>query len=39
MMKDGRPWESWNAREAAWLRVVRASAQTMAEEIAARWCG
>ena len=25
------PWESWNAREAAWLRVVRAPARTMAE--------
>jgi len=33
------PWESWNARDAAWLRVERASARTMAEEIAARWWG
>eukprot|EP00964_Phaeocystis_antarctica_P106886 scaffold71679_cov28-Phaeocystis_antarctica.AAC.1 len=26
------------AREAAWLRIVRASARTMAQETAARWC-
>jgi hypothetical protein len=33
------PCESWNAREAALLRMERASARTMAEEMAARWCG
>ena len=33
------PWESWNARDAAWLRIERASARTMEEEIAARWWG
>ena len=27
------------ARDAAWLRIERASAQTMAEEMAARWWG
>ena len=30
------PCESWNAREAALLRMERASARTMAEEMAAR---
>jgi hypothetical protein len=33
------PCESWDAREAALLRMQRASARTMAEEMAARWCG
>ena len=33
------PWKSWNARKAAFLRMERASARTMAEEMAARWCG
>jgi hypothetical protein len=23
------PWESWNARDAAWLRIERASARTI----------
>jgi hypothetical protein len=32
-------WESWNARETAWLRIERASARTIEEEIAARWWG
>ena len=31
------PCESWDAREAALLRMQRASARTMAEEMAARW--
>ena len=29
------PWESWNVRDAAWLRIERASARKMEEEIAA----
>ena len=33
------PWESWNARDAALLRIERASARTMEEEMAARWWG
>ena len=33
------PWESWNARDAAWLRIERASARTIEEEMAARWWG
>jgi hypothetical protein len=31
--------ESCVAKDAAWLRMERASAQTMAEEMAARWWG
>jgi hypothetical protein len=33
------PWESWNARDTAWLRIERASARTIEEEMAARWWG
>ena len=33
------PWASEKARAAALLRIARASARTMADETAARWCG
>jgi hypothetical protein len=32
---DDAVGESWNASDAAWLRIERASARTMDEEIAA----